>query len=296
MMRFDAQSLKSFYGLSLAVRRRGNPPLLRRRRARLPGGAGEATGLRDYTPGDDYRNIDWGICARRGEILSKVFEGTEDRPLYVLVDCSSSMALGKPAKLDIARHVAALLGYVSIAKEERVGAVAFSGRIVAELPPVYGRASVPRWLQFMERIEADDTPTDLARVADRLVRRGRRSGPAIVVSDLYDPGGFEPGLDLLRRGGYDPRVVHLYDPREGEPDLRGDVELVDAEGGEAWNVTITERALRDYRMLFARFLDSVRTFCARRGTVCVQLSTAQASDQWHRQLLGLGPRKKGVRS
>jgi uncharacterized protein (DUF58 family) len=296
MMRFDARSLKSFYGLSLAVRRRGGIRLLRRPRVLLAAGAGEPTGLRDYSPGDDYRHIDWGIYARRGEILSKVFEGTEDRPLYVLVDCSSSMALGSPAKLDVARHIAALLGYVSIVDEERVGAMAFSGRIVAELPPVYGKASVRRWLQFVEQIKADDMPTDLACVADRLVRRCGRSGPAIVVSDLFDSAGFEPGLDLLRRGGYDPRVVHLYDPLEGEPDLLGDVELVDAERGEGWNVTVTERALREYRALFARFLDSVRNFCSRRGTVCVQLSTAQTPNDWHRQLLGLPMRENGGRS
>ena len=112
-----------------------------------------------------------------------------------------------------------------------------------------------------------------------------------MVSDFYDPKGFQPGLDLLRRAGYDPRVVQLYDPSDAEPNLLGDVELFDVERKEAWNVAVTERALREYRALFARFLESVRDYCLHHKTVCVQLSTALSPEQWHHKLLALGPRK-----
>lgn len=293
MMRFDAQSLESFYRLAMILRRRGGSPILRRRRIAWPAGGAQATGLRDYTPGDDFRYIDWKVCARRDEILSKVFEGQEDRPIYVLVDCSASMASGEAAKLTAARHIAAMLGCVAITAEERIGGMTFAGRITAELPPIFGKACLPRWLRFVERIEVDDTPTDLARVADRLVRHDRRPGPTIVISDLLDPAGFQPGLDLLRRGGYDPRVVHLFDPLDAEPHLLGDVELFDVERGEIWPVTVTERAMREYRVLFARFLESVRNDCARHGTLCTQLSTALPIEQQHREILGLGASVKG---
>lgn len=295
MTRFDAQLLKSFSHLALAVRHRGGCRLLHKRRVRLPGTGAEATDLRDYVPGDDYRYIDWNLCARRGEILSKVFAGKEDRPMYVLVDCSSSMAFGQGAKLAAARQIASLLGCVAIADEERIGVAAFSGRIVAELPPVFGKCNVARWLQFVNRINGDESPKDLARVADCWLRRCRRTGPVIVLSDLCDPAGFQRGLDLLRHGGCDPRIVHLYDPLDAEPDLLGDVELFDLHDKTAWNVTVTERALGEYRVLFAEFLKSVRDYCLRHASVCVQLSTAMPAEQWYRETLSLGPCGKGSR-
>ena len=39
------------------------------------------------------------------------------------------------------------------------------------------------------------------------------------VSDLFAPGGYEGGLDLLRHRRYEPHVVQLHDPREARPDM-----------------------------------------------------------------------------
>ena len=99
--------------------------------------------------------------------------------------------------------------------------------------------------------------TDLARVAQSFVHRGQRRGLAVVLSDLFDPNGFQRGLDLLRHHRYEPHVVQIYDRREAEPDVKGDVELLDVETGTIRKVTITERNLRQYRQIFAEFLESV---------------------------------------
>jgi hypothetical protein len=92
-----------------------------------------------------------------------------------------------------------------------------------------------------------------------------------VVSDLCDPRGFPRGLDVLRRGGYAPRVVQLYDPREGEPRTLGDSELVDVETGASWHVTLTREHVTRYRALSAEFHDSVQSYCAGHGIGCAQI-------------------------
>ena len=74
-----------------------------------------------------------------------------------------------------------------------------------------------------------------------------RSGPEAVktlISDMYDAAGFSGGLDVLRYHGYQPRVVHIYDPADTEPTLLGDMELVDVETNAGRQETITERRLR----------------------------------------------------
>jgi hypothetical protein len=94
-----------------------------------------------------------------------------------------------------------------------------------------------------------------------------------VVSDLFAPGGFERGLDLLRHRRYEPHVVQLHDPREARPEVLGDVELFDIENGGTRKVTVTERALRTYRKLFDDYQAAVATYCRNYGLGCTQATT-----------------------
>jgi len=171
------------------------------------------------------------------------------------------MACGEPVKFDYARQVAAALGYIALADLDRVSVVAFAGDIVADFPLTRGKARILSLLKFLEGLQPQGSATDLARVARSFVHRGQRRGLAVVVSDLFDPDGFERGLDLLRHHRYEPHLVQIYDRREAEPEVKGDVELVDVETGTIRRVTITERNLRQYRRIFAGFLESVRHYC-----------------------------------
>ncbi|HZW32705.1 MAG TPA: hypothetical protein VFF52_18475, partial [Isosphaeraceae bacterium] len=97
------------------------------------------------------------------------------------------------------------------------------------------------------------------------VHRGQRRGLAVVLSDLFDPKGFQGGLDLLRHHRHEPHVVQIVDRREAEPAIKGDVELLDVESAAVRKVTITERNLRQYRRIFQEFLESVRHYCHSHG-------------------------------
>ena len=225
----------------------------------------EAAELRDYVPGDDYRDIDWIRCARHDELLTKTYQPVDDPHVYVLLDCSRSMGLGSPPKLGLARQIAAAVGYAALEGLARLSVAAFSDRIVAELPPIRHKTRAPKLLHFLGQIGLQDTPTDLKRTAEGLAGRYQRHGPVVVISDLYDRRGFQPGLDLLRLRGYEPRLVQIHAPREAEPEVLGELELFDVETETTRPVTITRRALRRYRELFGQFQESVRGYCARHG-------------------------------
>src|SRR5205085_4212464 len=132
-------------------------------------------------------------------------------------DCSKSMAFGTPPKFDFARQVAAALAYIALADLDRVGVVAFAGDIVADFPLTRGKARILSLLKFLENLPPEGSQTDLNRVITGFVHRTQRRGLAIVVSDLYDPDGFERGFDLLRHHRYEPHVAQTYDRREPEP-------------------------------------------------------------------------------
>ncbi len=244
-----------------------------------PGGGTEVTGHRDYAPGDDFHAIDWTVFARRNELRVKLFEGQRDRDVHLLLDCSPSMALGRPPKFQLARQLAAALGYVSLLNRDRLLVAGFSDGLTANLPPLRHPSRVLRLLRFLEGLSPRGAKTDLVQAVETFLRRPQRRGPVVVISDLYDPGGFHRGFDLLRFHHYEPRLIHMVDPGDAEPGLPGDAELIDVESRAGAQATITERTARRYRALVAGFRKSVHAYCQRHGIVCMPIACDMPEDK-----------------
>lgn len=276
---FDSDFLKQLEYLSLISRRVFRGSLLAQRRTMQTGGGVEFADHREYTPGDDFRYLDWNVYARHNELLLKRFQEEEDLHVYLFVDCSRSMDFGSPNKFDFARKVAAALAYIALADLDRVAVVAFSNEIVADFPLTRGKARVLSLLKFLESLQPQGTLTDLARVATGFVHRTQRRGLAVVVSDFYDPNGFERGLDILRHRRYEPHVIQVFDRGEAEPDVLGDIELYDVESASSRKVTVTERNLRQYREIFERFQKSLLRYCRGYGLGCTRTSTETPFDE-----------------
>jgi uncharacterized protein (DUF58 family) len=234
---------------------------------------------REYTPGDDVRHLDWNVVARHDALVLKRFQEDEDLHVYILVDCSRSMQFGDPPKFDQARRIAAAMAYVALAGLDRVAVLAFADSVFAEFPLTRGKARIVALMRFLEVLSASGAETNLARVAEAFVRRRPRRGLAVVISDLFDPGGYRGGLDLLRHHGYEPTVVQLHDPREANPDLFGEVELFDLESAASKRVSISETALQTYRQAFGEFLASLRTYCDSAGIGCSIAATDVPCDE-----------------
>jgi uncharacterized protein (DUF58 family) len=270
---FDSDFLQKLEYLSLVSRRVFRGQLLAQRRAMHLGSGVEFADHREYTYGDDFRYLDWNVYARHDELLLKRFQEEEDLPVYFLLDCSRSMNFGTPSKFDYARKVTAALAYIALADLDRVAVTAFADDIMADFPLTRGKGQILALLRFLDNLQPAGALTDLARVAGGFVHRNQRRGLVIVVSDLYDPAGFERGLGRLRHRRYEPHIVQLHDRKEAEPDLLGDLELYDIESELSQMVTVTESSLRLYRQRFRSFLDSVQSFCRRYSLGCTRTLT-----------------------
>lgn len=269
-MLFDGDFLKKLEYLSLISRRVFRGSVLAQRRTKQMGGGIEFADHREYTPGDDFRHLDWNVYARHGELLLKRFQEEEDLHVYFLLDCSRSMGFGSPAKFDLARQVTAALAYIALADLDRVSVVAYSQEILGDFPLSRGKDRILSLLRFLEDLKPQGTDTNLARVVGGFVMRPQRRGLAIVVSDLFDPTGYERGLDRLRHRTYEPHIIQIHDPAEARPNLLGEVELVDIETDTMRKVTITERALREYRKVFDEFQTGVAAYGKKYGLGCTQ--------------------------
>jgi len=242
---------------------------------------------RDYSPGDDYRQVDWIACARSDELLTRRTAGNADRRVEVLVDCSRSMATGGGSKLDVARRIAAMVGAAALGHSAQLAITAFAHRIVAELPPRRARGSWLEMARFLDGLSPQGSATDLARAARTLVGRRRRSGLAVIVGDFLEPSSYARGLAILRSRGHELHVVHVCDRRDAGLELLGDVELCDVESGARWAAVVRERDLRRYRACYEQHLRAVRRACLRLGAGYHRIDTHAPLERVAFDLTGL---------
>ena len=260
---FDEEFQRRLEWLAVASRRVFAGRLRAERRTKKSGSGLEFADHREYTHGDDLRSLDWNVYARTGRALVKLFEEEEDLAIYVLLDCSGSMAHGRPSKFDHGRKLAAAMAYVGLANLDRVALIAWSTDVSRRMPPARGKNRIFKVFDFLRAVRpAGDTA--LADAARSFAAENKRRGVAILVSDLYDPAGFERGLNALRYQKFEPMVIHVTDARDADPGARGDVLLVDAESGEGREVTLTPALVAKFRDAHAQWAREVEGFCKAR--------------------------------
>jgi uncharacterized protein (DUF58 family) len=260
---FDDDFQKKLESLAIVSRRVFGGRMRADRRSKKKGSVVEFADHRDYTAGDDFRSVDWSIYQRFGRLLVRLYEEEEDLSIYFIVDSSSSMAFGDAKKFDQARRLAAALAYVGLANLDRVTIVGATDSVSARMPTTRGKGRIFKVFEFLSELTPGGT-TDLGDAMKTFVAQHKRRGLAVLISDLYDPAGFERGINTLRFNKFEPFVLHVVDHKEARPELKGDVRLYDCETGEEREVTVTDSLLDDMARAFDDYKHSIERFCTSR--------------------------------
>lgn len=268
---FDESFLKRLESLHLVSRKVFAGRQRAERRSKKVGSGLEFADHRDYTPGDDVRYMDWTVYARMEKMLLRLHEEEEDLTIYLLLDCSQSMAmgLGESSKFEQAARVAAALAYIGLANLDRVCIVPFGNKLMTHLPPTRGKRQIFKIFNFIEGLTPAG-PTHLKDCLKNFVHQHKRRGMAVVLSDFYDPQGYQEALSYLRYHNFEPFMIHLFDEQELNPALRGDIAIVDCETGETREITITPKILARYRCLHVQFCDELESFCRKHNASYVR--------------------------
>lgn len=268
---FDSAFLARLERVRLQVRRVFAGNLRAERRSRRTGSSLEFADYRNYVPGDDPRRIDWNIYGRIERLMMKLTEEEEDLRVAILVDCSASMHWKPPgtdrlSKFDLARRLAAALGYLALHGMDHVELWFFDSTLRGESGVFRGRPAFHQVLRFLREAPSTDGSTSLEESLGRFGKRQRRRGLAIVISDCLDPAGYERGLAALAGRHFDLHLLHVMDPAECEPTERGDLLLRDCEGGGELPVTAGPGLLKAYREEVQRYRDAVKSWCSRHNS------------------------------
>ncbi|HUW58184.1 MAG TPA: DUF58 domain-containing protein, partial [Planctomycetota bacterium] len=212
-----------------------------------------------YSPGDDLRYLDWNVLGRLDELFLKTFEMEEDLYVYLLVDSSRSMAYGAPPKIEMAKVVAACLAYIGLAKQDIVKLSFFADDLVAGSDLFKGRERIFRVFDFLNEHDLSGG-TNFEDSLTAFVRYNRRHGIAIVISDFLDPAGIEDGIKTLIHHKFAIYGLHVVDPTEENPELVGDLNLVDSETEDVLPLSVRRSTLDTYREFFDKHCAHIRRF------------------------------------
>ena len=260
----DPQFLHRLEQLELVSRKIFLGRMKGERLSKRKGQSVEFADFRSYVVGDDLRFLDWNLFGRLDRLFLRLFLEEEDLHFSILLDTSLSMGFGSPTKLHYARQVAAALGFVGLVNLDRVVIEAFSDGPAQTMPAARGRRSLWRLLDFLQRLEPAG-PGDLRKALRSFSIRCSGKGVVVVLSDFLDKGGYEEALRYLVARQMDVYVIHVLCREELEPEVVGDLKLVDAEDGDVAEVTVSRPLLQRYKQNLASYRAALNEFCTRRG-------------------------------
>ena len=203
------------------------------------------------------------VPQRFDRLLIRLYEEEEDLSIYFILDTSASMGFAGGAKLKQAKRLTAALAYVGLANLDRIAIVTATDEISGRMQSTRGKARIFRVFRFLSGVKADGH-TDLGAALRTFVAQHKRRDLAVLLTDLYDPAGLERGINALRFAKFEPFVMHMVDPNDARPDLRGDVRVYDCETGDEREVTVTAKVLERYAAAHAEYLEEARRFCTSR--------------------------------
>lgn len=234
----------------------------------------EFADYREYSPGDDFRYIDWNIYGRLDRLLLKTFVQEVDLPIYLLLDLSASMQLGAPPKAHYAAQTALALAFLGLRSLDRVGLYPFADRLLDTVPARHGMVQFNRFLHLLAGVDPRGT-TSLKESVAGFLSHTRESGLVVLVTDFLGEDDVEEPIARLRHRGDDVVAVQVLDASEIEPTLTGPMQFVDAETQRRMTMIVGARTLSAYKERFVQRQAALRAQLLEKGVSLFVAPTAR---------------------
>ncbi|MGM9645544.1 MAG: DUF58 domain-containing protein [Eubacteriales bacterium] len=260
------------------------------RKARSYGSTVEFADFREYFPGDDIRRIDWNVYARFEKYFIKLFTDERQMHNHIMIDCSASMACGKPEKAEAALRIAAAFGYLSVSSMDRVSYKFLKGNKCEDLGfTVFNKDSFYRAAQLLENTEFEGD-TDLEKSVVGMSSPGHDDGMTVVISDFLTESDWKKMLDFLVYNRREVLFIQVLSPDELYPDFDGRVHMVDSESvsltdSRNMKVRITRKMVEAYQRALDEYEKELIDFCASREAT---FFTVSSDDPIEKVIFGKG--------
>jgi uncharacterized protein (DUF58 family) len=145
--------------------------------------------VREYTPGDDIRSIDWNVTARFSRPFVKQFMEERELTLMVLCDLSGSQFFGSRGRFknEAAADLAALFAFAALKNNDKTGLMTFTDQPELYIPPRKGRTHALRIIREMLAHVPKGRGTDIAAALDAVNKILKHRSILILISDFDGP-------------------------------------------------------------------------------------------------------------
>jgi len=185
--------------------------------------------VREYTPGDDIRAIDWNVTARTGKPFIKKYDEERELTVMFIVDVSASgfFGTGESLKSDIMIEIASILSFSAIKNNDKVGLLLFSDQIEEFIPPKKGKRHVLRVIREMIFHRAKDRNTNISIALEHIQKVLKRKSIIFLLSDFWD-NSYKQSMKLINKK-HDLINIQILDKAETAIPKIGFVKLHDVE-------------------------------------------------------------------
>ncbi|MBN2738243.1 MAG: DUF58 domain-containing protein [Spirochaetales bacterium] len=189
--------------------------------------------VREYTPGDDTRLIDWNVTSRMGIPFTKTFREEREMTLFFGVDVSASLfAAGSQdiSKIRQVQLIFAILSISAVLQHDKVGALFFSDQLEKWVQPSQGRKHILRLIHDLLKIKPEGIGSELGRALRTMDESMKRRGVCIIISD-FKTSQYEKELSLLARK-HDVIAIKIFDSNDVVFPPMGFLEMRDVESDD----------------------------------------------------------------
>lgn len=244
---------------------------------RLRGEGTAFESLRDYTPDDPYRSINWKATARRGKPISTDYEPERSQRVVILLDVGRMMRgairVDDPngeawnmAKVDFVINSILLLSYVASRKGDQIGLLVFADQIIQYIPPAPGNAHFQKLLEAMYALGSQPVEADYAKAVTYLRAKQKKRALMILFTDLSGARASEKLLANMPRltPQHVPLLVTIRDPV-----LDTEANQAPTESNAVYRRAVAEQLINERHLL----LDNLQ----RRGVLTLDVDASKLS-------------------
>lgn len=260
----DQKFLKQLEKLKIVTKRGVKGPERGEHKSWQSGEGLEFLDYRKYQLGDDLRYVDWSVYGRLDKLFIKLFHAEESQTVHLLLDMSRSMGAGNPSKDLIARKIAAAITYISLSNFDKINLIAFADRILDIRPTSRGKRRYPQVLNFLLSLEPQNG-TDVNGCLDEYATICKKPGIAILLSDLFDPKGYQDGLKAMTYRDFDISLIQIMHHQELFWSTTGSLVLQDVETRERKATALDSSLVERYRQKMENFVSDIREFSGNYG-------------------------------
>ncbi len=230
--------------------------------------------VREYSPGDDVKSIDWKVSARLGRPYIKRYREERELVVILLVDLSASGNFGtrENLKRDTAVEAAAILAFNAIRNNDKVGLILFTDKVEKYIPPKKGSSHVWRVIREIYTYEPENRGTDIKEAVSYMGRVLNKRAVVFLISDFLDKN-YMKELKIISRK-HEFIAVLLSDPGEFILPQSGIITIKDFETGETIcldgsNENTRAAFLKNKKKQYEKTIRNFKT----RDIDCIEIST-----------------------